>query len=174
MLQDGENHLVWQPGCQGSLKSNAESPDQRQQTILKRITSYRRTSAGDVSGGVVIGGVVGIMASVEKRMMQWQRIEDEARRAADSEMRRGSAPSRRGSGASRRGSMKITFADEGRRRASGGEGEKVKGGAEKVKVFVKIEGEGDEKGEAKKDDTVSKSVAPPVTTASTGREETEC
>ena len=40
---------------------------------------------GVVSDGVVSGGVVGIMASMQRKMDQWQRIEEEARRAEESE-----------------------------------------------------------------------------------------
>ena len=95
MLQDGEKHQVWKPGCQESFKQKtAESPGQRQETLFKRIDTYRSSrrsrgedvdSEGVASEGVVSGGVVGIMASMQKRMDQWQRIEEEARRAEESE-----------------------------------------------------------------------------------------
>ena len=95
MLQDGEKHQVWKPGCQESFKQKtAESPGQRQETLFKRIDTYRSSrrsrgegvaSEGVASEGVVSGGVVGIMASMQRRMDQWQRIEEEARRAEESE-----------------------------------------------------------------------------------------
>ena len=56
--------------------------------LFKRIDTYRssrRSREGVASEGVVSGGVVGIMASMQRRMDQWQRIEEEARRAEESE-----------------------------------------------------------------------------------------
>lgn len=90
MLQDGEKHLVWKPGCHRD--SSKESPDQRQKTLLNRINSYRKSDARGVPEGVVCGGVVGVMVSTQKRMEQWQRIENEAGMAEESEIKSPSSP----------------------------------------------------------------------------------
>lgn len=157
MLQDGEKHQVWKPGCHGSSKHKiAESPDQRQQSLIKRINTYRTTSGRGVAEGVVCGGVVGVMASVQKRMKQWQEIEDEARRTEEREAMQplvgGVAEGRvmvqaydmveRRESITRRGSVvlsqaMVTIAEEeegrgggGRRRSMEGEERKRRGGGE--------------------------------------------
>lgn len=174
MLQDGEKHQVWKPGRRDSSKHKiTESPDQRQQSLFKRINTYRTTSKEDVADVLVCGGVVGVMASVQRRMEQWQKIEDEVRRAEEREavqsplvggMAEGRVQefdmSERRESITRRGSVlsqaMVTIAEEeeggrgrgrGGRKSKGGEGRKRKGGLVREEEAVRDGEEGEEMGD---------------------------
>ena len=84
LLQEGESHEVWRPGCQRSRYSRSRGTiADRQKSLLKRISSYRSTS-----GGLDILPEAGMGSwktkerlgeeDREKRLSQWRRIEEDA------------------------------------------------------------------------------------------------
>ena len=86
LLQEGENHEVWRPGCQRSRYNRSRGTiADRQKSLLMRISSYHSTSCGlDVASEGGVGSWrtrEGLEEEDrEKRLSQWKRIEEEAMR----------------------------------------------------------------------------------------------
>lgn len=74
MLQDGEKHRVWRPGRRRD-QAVQKSTDQRQKTLLNRINTYRKGGKGEGKGG----GKVTPISNIQRRLIAWRKIEEEAR-----------------------------------------------------------------------------------------------
>ena len=84
LLQEGESHEVWRPGCQRSRYNRSRGTiADRQKSLLMRISSYRSASCGlDATPEVGVGSwrTRGRLEEEdrEKRLSQWKRIEEDA------------------------------------------------------------------------------------------------
>ena len=84
LLQEGESHEVWRPGCQRSRYNRSRGTiADRQKSLLMRISSYRSASCGlDATPEVEVGSwrTRGRLEEEdrEKRLSQWKRIEEDA------------------------------------------------------------------------------------------------
>ena len=94
LLEDGERHEVWTPGMKLAAQTNAsfKSLDDRRKTLFQRMTTYHScasASAPDIAapasraaGWSPWNRHLPSQGLMEKRLQQWRKLEEEARREA--------------------------------------------------------------------------------------------